>query len=97
MRAPMSTSELNKAFQESRKQSLLEKAKNQLLDNTKEIRTAAGKMMTKTQGTLDGRKEKQQKAARAEYEKKRAAEVAAEIEERRREMAEAKRLRKQAR
>ena len=97
VRAPLSTAQIDSAFQESRKPSLLEKAKRQLMDNTKDVRTAAGTMMSKTQGSLDGRREKVEKRVRAEYEKKRAAEIAAEMEERRREMAEAKRLKKQAR
>jgi YidC/Oxa1 family membrane protein insertase len=96
VRSPMSTAELNSAFQESRKQSLLEKAKKQVMDNTKEIRTAAGTMMNKTQGSLKGRQEKAEKKARDEYEKKRKQEIQAEIEEKRMEMLEARRRKKKA-
>ncbi|KAG0646529.1 Oxidase assembly 1 [Hyphodiscus hymeniophilus] len=93
VRTPLSTAELNSAFQEGRKQSMLQKVSKQLRDNTSEIRTAATTMMSKTQGTLDGRRVKRDKEARDAYEKKRKAEIAAEMEE----IAEAKRMRKQAR
>lgn len=94
VRAPMSTSELNKAFQESRKLSLLEKAKKQMLDNTKEIRTASGTMLDKARDGMAGRQAKAERKAREEYEKKRQKEIREEIEERRREMLEAKRRKK---
>ena len=92
----MSTAELNSAFQESRKPSLIEKAKKQMMDNTKEIRTAAGTMMNKTQGSLKGRQERSDKKARDEYEKKRKQEIQTEMEEKRMEVLEARRRKKQA-
>lgn len=91
IRAPLTTQQLNSAFQENRKQSLLEKAKNQLMDNTKEIRGAAGSMVSKTKSSLTTRQEKIEKKARDEYEKRRQTEIAAELDERRRERQEARR------
>ena len=96
VRAPLSTAELNSAFQESRKQGLLEKARKQMLDSTKEIRTAAGTMVEKGSNSMKGRSEKNEKKAREEYEKKRQAEIKAEMEELRRERAALRAERKRA-
>lgn len=85
VRAPLSQAELNNAFQQSRKQSMLEKAKQQMLDSTKEIRTAAGTMAGKTRENLKGREQKNEKKAREEYEKRRQEEIKKEIEQRKRE------------
>lgn len=74
--------------------SLLEKAKKQMLDNTKEIRTASGTMLDKARDGMAGRQAKAERKAREEYEKKRQKEIREEIEERRREMLEAKRRKK---
>jgi hypothetical protein len=84
VRAPLTQAELNNAFQESRKQSLLEKAKKSMMDATKEIRTAGGTMVGKATEKFDARREKAEKASRKEYEERRQEEIRAEAEERRR-------------
>jgi YidC/Oxa1 family membrane protein insertase len=97
VRAPLTQVELNNAFQESRKQSMLGKAKKSMMDATKEVRTAGGTMMGKTTESLERRRERSEKESRERYEKKRQEEIKAEIEQRKLERLEARASKKRAR
>jgi len=97
VRAPLTQAELNTAFQQSRKQSMLDKAKKQVMDATKEMRTASGTMMGKTKDNLEARRQRSEKQEREKYEERRQEEIKAEIEERRIQMLEERRAKKRAR
>lgn len=97
VRAPLTLAELNSAFQQSRKQSLIDKAKRQVMDATKEMRTASGTMMGKTKDSLESRRLRSEKQEREKYEERRQEEIKAEIEEKRFQLLEERRAKKRAR
>lgn len=92
VRAPLSQAELNRSFQQSRKQGILQKAKSSLLDTTKEIRGSASSVVEQGRGYSKGSMEKAEKKRREEYEKRRQAEIRADLEERERERERKRRL-----
>ena len=96
VRAPLSTAELNKAFQEGRKQSFFAKATKSVMDNSPlgEIGKAGGSMMDKARERKAANDAKTERKARDEYEKKRQKEIREENEERKRDDLERRRRRK---
>lgn len=83
IRAPLSKAELDSAFQQGRKQSIVQKAKSSVLESTKDVRGAASTMISKGRVYAQDNAEKAEKKRREEYEKRRRAEIRAEELERR--------------
>ena len=73
--APLTSAELDNAFQEGRKVGMLEKAKRSVLDATKDIRTAGSTVMKRGNDRLVTRREKLEKESREKYEQRRREEI----------------------